>query len=169
MIVVISRISVLKILVIHTADVDARSNTAMEQVVGVPIRWLDGGWDDHPTLVANLNDDFYGSEWANTEYGAYVTGNSARFEDHAKVWTGCDASGVAHPDYPMGISAMDMVAVGTPNDPAANNAPLGAIDVDEGYAYHQYYFVIDGERQERLLPLYAISPIFTVVPGPEGD
>ena len=152
-----------------TADVDARSNTGMEDDLGVPIRWLDGGWDDHPTLVANLNDDFYGSEWANTEYGAYVTGNSTHFEDHAMVWTGCDASGEPHPDYPMGISAMDIVAVGTPNDPADNNAPLGAVDVGSGFVAHNYYVVIDGEGQERLLPLYAISPIFTVVPGPEGD
>ena len=164
--------------VVCTADVDARTNTGMTGG-GVPVHWLDGGWDDRPTLIANSYSDFYDDEWENTEYGAYVTGNSAHFEDHAMVWTGCDASGVAHPDFPMGaISAMDMVAVGSPRgrslktreeneDP--NFAPLGAVDVDSGYAYHQYFVVINGEKQERLLPLYAISPIFTVVAEPEDD
>ena len=64
---------------------------------------------------------------------------------------------------------MNMVAVGTPNDGAANNAPLGAVDVGEGSVFHKYYVVIDGQRRERLLPLYAISPIFTVVSDPEDD
>ena len=161
--------------VVCTAGVDARTNTGMTGG-GVPVHWLNGGLEDRPTLVANSYAEFYGDEWENSNYGAYVTGNSAHFEDHAMVWTGCDASGVAHPDFPMGASsAMDMVAVGTPRgrslktreeneDP--NFAPLGAVDVDSGYAYHQFLVVIHGEKQERLLPLYAISPIFTVVGGP---
>ena len=157
--------------VVCTAAVDARTNTNMPaDAFGVPVHWLYGGWQDRPTLIANSNTEFYGDEWENTEYGAYVTGNSAYFHENAKVWTGCDASGVAHPSYPMGaISPMDMVAVGTPNDGEANNAPLGAVDVDIGYAYYKYFVVIDGEKQERLLPLYAISPIFTVVAEPEDD
>ena len=165
--------------VVCTAADDARTNTGMAGAIGVPIHWLDGGWDDRPTLVANSYSVFYGSTWVNNEYGAYVTGNSAHFEDHAMVWTGCDASGVAHPDYPMGaISAMDMVAVGTPRgrslktreeDVEPNFAPLGAVDVTDGYAYHKFFLVIDGEKEERLLPLYAISPIFTVVAGTEGE
>ena len=155
--------------VVCTAAVDARTNTGMAGA-GVPVHWLDGGWEDRPTLIADSYADFYSDEWENTEYGAYVTGNSAYFHPAAKVWTGCDASGDAHPDYPMGaISAMDMVAVGTPRDSAANNAPLGAVDVNIGYAYYKYFVVIDGEKQERLLPLYAISPIFTVVAGTEGE
>ena len=160
-----------------TESVNARANTEIRGVYGgVPVHWLDGGWEDRPTLVASSDADFYDGEWANTDYGAYVTGNSAHFEDHAMVLTGCDASGNAHPEFHMGnTSAMNMVAVGTPNgrslktreesvDP--NFGPLGAVDVDSGYAYHKYYVTIDGQRQERLLPLYAISPIFTVIDAP---
>ena len=158
--------------VVCTAADDARTNTGMAGI-GVPIHWLDGGWQDRLTLIANSYSVFYGPKWVNNEYGAYVTGNSAHFEDHAMVWTGCDASGVAHPSFPMGaISAMDMVAVGTPRgrslktreeDEDPNFAPLGAVDVAVGYAYYKFFVVIDGEKEERLLPLYAISPIFTVV------
>ena len=101
-----------------TADDDARTNTAMTGA-GVAVHWLDGGWEDHPTLVAESYLDFYSDEWENTDYGAYVSGNSAYLHRNAKVWTGCDASGDPHPSVPMGaISAMHMVAVGTPNDPA---------------------------------------------------
>ena len=155
--------------VVCTADVDARTNTGMTGA-GVPIHWLDGGWEDRPTLVANSNAEFYGDEWVNTDYGAYVTGNSAYLHENAKVWTGCDAFGDPHPTVPMGAtSAMDMVAVGTPNDSTANNAPLGAVDVDVGFASYKYFVEIKGKKRERLLPLYAISPIFTVVAGTEGE
>ena len=51
---------------------------------------------------------------------------------------------------------MGMVAVGTPNDPEANHAPLGAVDVDSGH--------VTGNI-DKYKPLYAISPIFTVVGG----
>ena len=84
-----------------TADVDARTNTGMTGG-GVPVHWLDGGWDDRPTLIANSYSDFYDDEWVNTEYGAYVTGNSAYFHPSAMVWTGCDASGDPHMEFPMG-------------------------------------------------------------------
>ncbi|WP_423922417.1 hypothetical protein [Candidatus Poriferisodalis sp.] len=137
--------------VVCTAGADAVTNTEMTGA-GVPIHWLDGGWQNRPTLIASSYTGFYSAEWDNTEYGAYVTGNSAYFHENAMVWTGCDASGVAHPLYPMG--ADNLVAVGTPRDPAANNAPVGAVDVDSGYVTGS----IDGYR-----PLYAISPIFTVV------
>ncbi|WP_420443711.1 hypothetical protein [Candidatus Poriferisodalis sp.] len=124
--------------------------------IGVPIHWLDGGWQDRPTLIADSYDRFYSGAWDNTEYGAYVTGNSAYFHENAMVWTGCDASGAADPLFPMGAaSPMGLVAVGTPNDPAANNAPIGAVDVAVGRVTAS----IDGYR-----PLYAISPVFTVVP-----
>ncbi len=141
--------------VVCTAGVDAVANTEMEGAIGVPVRWLDGGWDDEPTLIAENYADFYGDEWVNTEYGAYVTGNSAEFEEHAMVWTGCDSSGAAHPDYPMG-STMGIVAVGSPRDPAANAAPVGPVDPAAGMVYKQ----ID---EEKVLPVYAISPVFTVV------
>ncbi|WP_420443709.1 choice-of-anchor R domain-containing protein [Candidatus Poriferisodalis sp.] len=143
--------------VVCTASVDARSNTEMPIIeIGVAIHWLDGGWQDRPTLIADSYDTFYGGAWVNTDYGAYVTGNSAYFHENAMVWTGCDASGAADPLYPMGAaSPMGLVAVGTPNDPAANNAPIGAVDASVGRVTASIY----GYR-----PLYAISPIFTVVP-----
>ena len=155
--------------VVCTADVDARTNTGMTGG-GVPVHWLDGGWDDRPTLIANSYSDFYDDEWVNTEYGAYVTGNSAYFHPSAKVWTGCDAYGDPHPEFPMGAnSPMDIVVVGTPRDSAANNAPLGAVLFTTGAAYYKYFVVVDDEKQERLLPLYAIMPILTVVAELEGD
>ena len=117
-----------------------------------------------------MNGEFYSEGWANTGYGAYVTGNSAHFHPSARVWTGCDAFGGPHPTLPMGANTtMHLVAVGTPNDTESdNNAPLGAVDVESGFVAHNYYVVIDGEGQERLLPLYAISPVFTVGAGPGG-
>ena len=98
-----------------TATVDARTNTGMTDAVGVPVHWLDGGWQDQPTLIADTYDDFYGGTWVNHDWGAYSTGNRAYFYDYGMVATGCDASGAAHPEFPMGnTSTMDMVAVGTP-------------------------------------------------------
>ncbi len=156
--------------VVCTAAVDARTNTGMEGI-GVPVHWLDGGWEDRPTLVANTNTGFYSAKWKNSGHGAYVTGNSAHFEAHEMVLTGCDASGDPHPNFFMGnTEATDMVAVGTPNGRSlktreeetadSNFAPLGAVDVDQGFVMI---------NQERLLPLYAISPILTVVAGTEGE
>ena len=159
--------------VVCTATVDARTNTGMTGTTGVPVHWLDGGWQDQPTLIADTYDDFYGGTWVNHDWGAYTTGNRAYFYDYAMVATGCDASGAAHPEFPMGdTSTMDMVAVGTPkgrsletreDDADPNFAPLGAIDVNSGFAYQKYYVVVNGKKQERLVRLYAISPIFTVV------
>ncbi|WP_420624440.1 hypothetical protein [Candidatus Poriferisodalis sp.] len=101
--------------VVCTAEVDAVTNTKIAEAgaPGVPVRWLDGGWDDHPTLIVEQYADFYGDAWENTEYGAYVTGNSAHFEKNAMVWTGCGALGDADPLFPMG-SSMGMVAAGSP-------------------------------------------------------
>ena len=147
--------------VVCTAAVDARTNTGMTDAVGVPVHWLDGGWDDLPTLVADSYAEFYGGEWVNHEWGAYVTGNSAHFNDsdfvtryNKKIWTGCDARGVAHPDAHMG-STMGIVAVGTPGDEVSNHASLGAVDVDTGY--------VSAETDE-LGQIYVISPVLTVVP-----
>ena len=150
--------------IVCTETVDARANTEMTHAIGVPIHWIDGGWDDHATLIADTYTEFYSEEWGNTDYGAIVTGNTKTFYQNTKVWTGCDAFGDPHPEFPMGAnSPMDKVAVGTPRDPEANHAPLGAVDVDVGFAYYKYFVVIKGKKQERLLPLYAISPVFTVV------
>ena len=145
--------------VVCTAAVDARTNTGMAVAdAGVPVHWLDGGWQDRPTLVANSNAEFYSDEWVNTEYGAYVTGNSAYFHENYMIWTGCDSKGVAHPEGYMG-SEIDMVAVGTPRD--RDHAPLGPVDPNDPD------FV--GVEAFKPRPLYAISPIFTVVAGTEGE
>ena len=152
--------------VVCTAAVNAKENTDMEGV-GVPIHWLDGGWQDRPTLVAKANTKFYGPEWENTEYGARVTGNSFYFGTNAKVWTGCDAFGEPLPSVLSGTLSLDKkIDVGRPNDSRdANNAPLGPVDtgVDNKEYEHEFNVVIKNKTQERLLPLYAISPVFTVV------
>ena len=161
--------------VVCTAEVDARTNTGMTGATGFPVHWLDGGWQDHPTLIAETYDDFYSSEWVNHGRGAYSTGNAASFGDRRTLWTGCTANGEAHPDAHMG-SAMEMVAVGTPTDPAANNAPLGAVDADTGYVAFEMYVddikecakdakdAEEGDEVECVRSLYAISPVFRVVP-----
>ena len=143
--------------VVCTAAVDAVTNTKIAEAgaIAVPVHWLDGGWQDRPTLIVEQYSDFYGDEWVNTEHGAYVTGNSAHFRETAMVWTGCDASGVADPLFPMGTNNMGLIAAGSPRDPAANNAPIGAVDASVGR--------VTGNDDE-YRPLYAISPIFTVVP-----
>ena len=66
----------------------------------------------------------------------------------------------------MGASSpMNMVAVGTPRgrslatrdaaNPIPNFAPLGAVNLDTGFATHD---------ANKYLRLYVISPVFTVVP-----
>ena len=145
--------------VVCTAAVDARTNTGMAVAdAGVPIHWLGGGWQDRPTLVANSNSQFYGGAWVNTHYGAYVTGNSAYFHENAMIWTGCDSVGDTHPTGYMGSLNTKMVAAGTPRDP--DHAPLGPVDP------LNLEFV--GAENDANRPLYAISPIFTVVAEPEG-
>ena len=58
-----------------TAADGARANTGMMDAIGVPIRWLDGGWHDSPTLIADTYYQFYGNGWMNHDKGAYSTGN----------------------------------------------------------------------------------------------
>ena len=147
--------------VVCTEDDDARDNTGMTDVVGVPIHWLDGGWEEEnrPTLIASTYDEFYGGEWMNSDKGAYVTGNTMGFDSNEAIWTGCLSSGFAHPKYPMGKT--HMVVVGTPRDEDLH--PLGAVDADEGYMAIETYVEIDGEPDPVLKGIYAISPVFTVV------
>ncbi|WP_419552392.1 choice-of-anchor R domain-containing protein [Candidatus Poriferisodalis sp.] len=171
---VIRRVSERFAAVVCTASVDATANTDMDGI-GVPVHWLDGGWDDeHPTLIADSYSGFYSDTWENTEYGAYVTGNSALFEKHAMVWTGCDSAGSANPMFTMGNSnSMKQVAAGSPRgyelvrDPSDvhapdpeytrkeknNFAPVGAVLVDDS--------LTDNIGEFR--PIYGISPVFTVV------
>ena len=142
--------------VVCTKTVDARRNTGMTDSQGVPVHWLDGGHDDRPTLIADSYDEFYGGEWLDREWGALSTGNSALFGEHTLIWTGCDATGAAHPDAHIGTtSPMGMVALGTPNHTSSKFGPLGAIFVADGY------LSADMEQSHRL---YAVSPVFTVVP-----
>ena len=146
--------------VVCTDTVDARTNTGMTDAEGVPVHWLDGGHDDRPTLIADSYDQFYSADWVNTEWGAYVTGNSTRLTESRQIWTGCDARGVAHPDAYMGNTmAMDdmapVAAVGRPGSENDNFAPLGAVDITSGY---------DSAETREYREIYAISPVFTVVP-----
>ena len=141
---------------------DTRTNTGMTDDIGVPIHWLDGGWENRPTLIANSYDEFYGGEWTNSDKGAYVTGNTMFFYTHEAIWTGCLSSGVKHPKYPMGTT--DMVVVGTPRNKALH--PLGAVDVDPGYLAIETFVEIGGKREPVLKGIYAISPVFTVVDKP---
>ena len=156
--------------VVCTADDDARTNTGMTDAIGVPIHWLDGGWDDRPTLIADAYDQFYGGDWMNHDWGAYVSGNSMYFHDNEAIWTGCLSTGVAHPQYPMGNA--DMVVVGTPRD--GNYHPLGAVDVGSGYLALEHLVEIKGVEPGPVYRpvyrhVYAISPVFTVVDSPEVD
>ena len=139
--------------VVCTADVDARTNTEIRGTEGVPVHWLDGGWDDRPTLIANSYYEFYGGTWINSEWGAYSTGNSRYFHERRLVWTGCDERGFTRPDAHMG-SPMGMVAAGTPGDPRQEFGPLGAQRSVTDY--------VTDESDKRHL-IYAISPVFTVV------
>ena len=137
--------------VVCTKEMDAPTNTGMAGT-GVAVHWLNGGWEGNPTLVANSNSQFYGGEWVNTKYGAYVTGNSAYFHKNYMIWTGCDSVGDTHPEGYMG-SGTGMVAVGTPRD--SDHGLLGPVD-DPDFL---------GVEAFKHRPLYAISPIFTVVGG----
>ena len=141
--------------VVCTKMVDARDNTEMRDNQGVPIHWLDGGWDDHPTLIANSYDEFHSGAWVNEEVGAIVTGNSTDDFLRHPVWTGCDAGGVAHPDAHMGTTdTMGTVAMGAPGHETFNLAPLGPIDVTSDYLSAP----IAKHRR-----VFAISPVLTLV------
>ena len=152
-----------KAVVCTEADDNARTNTGMEGI-GVPVHWLDGGWQHRDTLVANSNALFFGPEWVQDEWGAHVTGNSASLYEISSheankgnkiwtgIWTGCDSTGMAHSKYHMG-SAMGMATLGTPGDDN-QNGPIGPTASSTGDLA-----ILLGENR----PLYGISPIFTVV------
>ena len=73
------------------------------------------------------------------------------------MWTGCDATGASHPDAHVGTaSSMGVVALGAPNHTNPNYAPLGANFIA---AEH-----LSAEMDESYR-LYAVSPVFTVVPA----
>ncbi len=135
---------------------DARANTGMTDSRGVPLHWLDGGWDDHPTLIAHSYDQFYGGQWVNTGYGAYSTGNSLELHERRRIWTGCHATGAKHPDAYLGSTlSMGMVAAGHPNHPTEKDlGPLGTTDPNKAF--------LAFDRNLRLT-LYAVSPVLTVV------
>ena len=138
-----------------TLTVDARANTGMTGSVGVPVHWLDGGWDDHPTLIADSYDQFYGV-WKERQFGAMSTGNSLWLHERRRIWTGCYATGAKHPEAYLGSTLdMGMVAAGHPNHPTEKDlGPLGATDPNRGY--------LSFDRNLRLT-LYAVSPVLTVV------
>ncbi|WP_419553218.1 choice-of-anchor R domain-containing protein [Candidatus Poriferisodalis sp.] len=152
--------------VVCTAAIDARTHTGMTDALGVPIRWLDGGWEDHPTLIANSYNEFFGPQWQNEEWGAYVTGNSASLYEISSheankgdkirtgIWTGCNSTGTAHQMYFVG-SPDGLATLGTPGDVNTSNAPIGPSDSSKGAV---------AILLSKYRPLYAISPVFTVVP-----
>ena len=139
--------------VVCTQEIDARMNTGMTDSGGVPVHWLDGGWDDRPTLIADSYDQFYGGEWKNVEFGAYSTGNAMEMHERRRIWTGCLATGARHPDAILG--SMAMVAAGHPNHPTEENlGPIGTIDSTKAF------LAFDPDLE---LTLYAVSPVLTVV------
>ena len=139
-----------------TATSDARANTGMTDSGGVPVHWLDGGWDDHPTLIADSYDQFYGGEWKNVEFGAYSTGNSMEMHERRRIWTGCGAIGLFSQQAYLGSTlSMGLVAAGHPNHPTEKNlGPIGAIDPSKAF--------LAFDKNMRLT-LYAVSPVLTVV------
>ena len=138
-----------------TANVNARDHAGMSDPFGVAIHWLDGGWEDRDTQVAQTYSEFFSGDWNHSAKGAYVTGNTAYFNpDSHKVFTGCLADGTAHPMLHMGNTSSMGVVVGTPNHSTDNLAALGPKNASTGkVTYHA----------NRYLPIYGISPIFTVV------
>ena len=141
---------------------------------GVAVHWLDGGWDNRPTLVANSNAQFHGSHvgehrlWRlrHRELGAFRRPCHG-LDRVRRLWS--RASGIPHGQHlshehgRRGHTERSLTEKRERIASDANFAPLGAVDVTKGYAYREYFVVIDGKKRERLLPLYAISPIFTVV------
>ena len=151
--------------VVCTAAVDARTNTEIEGGEALPIHWVDGGWENRPTLLANTYFDFFSNNWIETGWGAIATGNTTYFSENQPVWTGCDASGFAHPEGHMGSTITRMVALGQPANPAGRSpdiTPLGGLhpsaDADLS--------VFLGDEIDKLNRLYAMSPVFTVVKFP---
>ena len=158
-------------LVCTANDQDARVNAGMDEdgVVGVPIHWLNGGWQNRPTLVAQSYTQFFGPTWLEVTWGAHVTGNSASLYEISShkanegdkiitgIFTGCDSTGMAHDTYHMG-SAAGMATLGTPGDDA-QNAPLGPTPTQIQERLGADLAILLDEAR----PIYAISPLFTVV------
>ena len=150
--------------VVCTAAVDARTNTEIEGGDALPIHWVDGGWENRPTLLANSYFDFYSNNWVETGWGAIAPGNTTFFSDRRRVWTGCDASGFAHPEAHMG-SDTGMVVLGYPGNPANRSrdfTPLGIIypnPTDEQFGGTDFL----GDESKKPHQIFAMSPVFTVV------
>ena len=99
------------------------------------------------------------------QMGAYSTGNSASLPESKQLWTGCDATGGAHPDAHMGTThAIGMVAVGTPGHAEPEKfAPLGGVDIANDYVSADISRDVADVEIISNRALYAISPVFTVV------
>ena len=148
-----------------TAGVDARTNTEIADAIGgAPVHWLDGGWDHHPTLVAN-----FGRRLLRRQLGQYRLRRlrHGELQDVMEELQGLDR--VRRLRRPASVSPHGKLGHG-PHGRRGHTERFGCQQRSpgrgrclSGYAYHKYYVTINGERQERLLPLYAISPIFTVI------
>ncbi len=150
--------------VVCTAAVDARTNTEIEGGDALPIHWVDGGWENRPTLLANTYGDFFSNNWIETGWGAIATGNTTYFSENQPIWTGCDASGFAHPAAHMGTtSSARMVVLGQPANPAGrsrDNAPLGSLRSSASGLGETDFL---GDEIRELHKIFAMSPVFTVV------
>ena len=150
--------------VVCTAAVDARTNTEIKGGDALPIHWVDGGWENRPTLLANTYVDFFSNNWIETGWGAIAPGNSTFFQETSPRWTGCDASGFAHPEGHMGTtSSARMVVLGQPANPAGrsrDNTPLGPLFPGDDVTGTADFL---GDEINKRYRLYAMSPVFTVV------
>ena len=79
-----------KAVVCTIKDVDAPTNTGMTSDRNVPIHWLDGGWQNRPTLIAFSNSGFY-SEIGSTANSAHTSPGTPPTST-AQPWSGPGAT-----------------------------------------------------------------------------
>ncbi len=135
-----------------TPTVDARDHTATTFTPadkGDPVYWL--APTANTAKAADDYEDFYDGGWANEnaprdESGAAATVNTGGY------FTGSDTDGTAASGAELGAAGAG-VRIGKLNDSGAGVGPLSAATQT----------VAKGSAR----PLYALSPVFTVSPGPE--
>ena len=134
---------------VSTEEVDARDNTETTGT-GVPIYWLNGR-----KIYDNYIDLYDGNDPYNTSLGTNTSGNRAGFHLRTYIWTGSKANGTESTRLGKSgaVGSGDWVKVGVPGwaDPQLLSAP------DEA-DFHM--------DQRRFFPIYGLSPVFRVAPGP---
>ena len=129
---------------ISTIVTDARDNTATTGT-GVPIYWLNG------ERVADSYADFYDGSWA-----SYAVKNELGADyKPGLIWTGSNKDGTKAEDWNGALHSFfrNRVQMGWP----AYEKPI-----DGGVSAAEFPILADGTRGIRLLPLYGLSPVFTV-------